>query len=468
MELQVKKFMNEKGLLDAGDNVLVGVSGGVDSMALLHFLFMNQKAFQISVSAITVNHDLRGDESLEDYLFVQSYCKQHNIPFYGETVDVNRRKNETGLSTEVVARNERYKAFTRIFERGNFTKLALAHHGDDQIETVLMQITRGINNIGSVGIPYKRIFSDGYLIRPFLSVTKSDLEQYIHKNQIKFREDPSNHTLTYTRNRFRKVILPFLKEENHLVHEKFQQFTELLLLENEVLQELSRENLNKVMKRKTPTQMTLYIPEFVNLQKSLQRRIIQLILNYLYQEWSEVIGYSHIEAIFSLIQGSNPNSQIHLPQGFMAKRSYGEIFITKSEEEEVKEHTVKLLENESISLWNGDNIKCSFLYGRELIAKKINSKQFYCEATSVVTPLVIRTRKNGDRIIQKGTGGTKKLKNLFIDNKIPMVKRDQWPIITDQNNQILWVPLLKKGHLEGTIQLDKLYLYLEYKQHLTN
>ena len=186
-----------------GDRVLVACSGGVDSVTLLHYLATNKQYFQIEVAAVHVDHMLRGVESAADGVLVAELCAQLNVPFYGGHVPVPEIIEKRGGNVQAVCREGRYTYFSEVMVKHNYQILATAHHGEDQLESVLMQVTKGVT---PSGMPIKREIEGGTLIRPFLPTVKELLYQYAVENNSPFHEDPSNESDAYMRNRFRQHI----------------------------------------------------------------------------------------------------------------------------------------------------------------------------------------------------------------------------------------------------------------------
>ena len=210
------------------DYIVVGCSAGPDSMALLHYLSINTKNKLICCH---INHNKR-KESKEEEKYLYNYCKKNNIIF--ETTKIDKYK-ENNFENE--ARNKRYDFYEKILTKYNSKYLFLAHHGDDLIETILMKISRGSNLEGYAGIKTISKKNNYYIIRPFLEYTKEDLIDYNKKHDLKYYIDKSNEDTTYTRNRYRKNILPLLKEENINIHNSFLVYSKTLLEYNAYIEE---------------------------------------------------------------------------------------------------------------------------------------------------------------------------------------------------------------------------------------
>ncbi|MDX8345976.1 tRNA lysidine(34) synthetase TilS [Rossellomorea sp. YZS02] len=436
-----KRFIREHQLIEKGDRIVVAVSGGPDSLALLHFLDENKVELGVDVEAAHLDHMFRGEESFQELLFVREFCNRRHIPFHGERVDVSTEIERTNGSLQDKARQIRYGFLKEVMEEVSATKLALGHHGDDQVETILMKLTRGASGAGRAGIPVKRPFAGGEIIRPLLSVTKEEIERYCETHGLIPRRDPSNEKEDYTRNRFRKRILPFLKQENPHVHLQFQRFSEELTEDEAYLEELTREKLNKVWNN-TGDYSTLHIDGFLAMAQPLQRRGINLILNYLYKLRPSSLSSIHIYDVLGILKGKTPNASLDLPKGLKVTRAYhtcyfhfGDLALTEVP------YCYELQVNNRLDIQGGYQF---LLYSSPPVLDRAGDV-IYLDPSTVSLPLYVRTRRSKDRMKVKGMEGSKKLKALFIDQKIPAHLRDEWPIVVDAENHILWVPGMKKS-----------------------
>jgi hypoxanthine phosphoribosyltransferase len=456
---KVDDFLYRHGVGLKNKGVVVGVSGGPDSLALLHYLFSRRDRWNLSIVAAHVDHMFRGKESFDEAKFVEEFCVNNDIAFEVTHVDVPAFIKETGKNPQVASRECRYQFFQSVMEAYQFPYLALGHHGDDQIETILMRLTRGSTGKARAGILFKRSFFEGEILRPFLCLSRSEIEDYCNQNGLDPRRDPSNEKDIYSRNRFRKSILPFLKLENPQVQEHFQRFSEELESDEDLLQELTVKKMNKVMKR-DKEKIALDINAFTEMPIPLQRRGIQLILKYLYRERLDSLSAIHIDQLFSLIRNSQPSGMLNFPNGLRVIRSYDELQLSFLEEV-MTPYQYEISEPGTIRLPNDDVISFEFTNSGNV---KTNLNQLILDCQGISLPIVIRTRKNGDRIKLKGMGGTKKIKEIFIEHKIPIHDRNQWPIVTDDLGQVLWVPGIKKAdHVMGN-DPDTIFIHLTFNR----
>lgn len=458
MEKQVNNFMTKHQLLSAGSTVVVGISGGPDSLALLHFLWSLKEQKSLTIIAAHVDHMFRGKESQQDMEYVQNYCKQLNIKCEAKQIDVTAYQKERKLSSQVAARECRYTFFTHVMKKHKANILALGHHGDDQIETMLMRMVRGSTMSGYAGMQPKRPYADGFIIRPFLAVTKEEINRYCKLHGLTPRIDPSNEKDSYTRNRFRHYVLPFLKQENAAVHEKFQQFSENLHEDQAYLEELTTDVMNKVMRKKLQNEILIDRDCFLRIRKPLQRRGIQLILNYLYKEIPPTLSSAHVDTLVGFCQSDKPSGTLDFPNGLRIIRSYNDCLFTFNEGNiEPYEFIVPI--PGVVELPNGHQLICEIHNKVEDIK---GNDVFLLDEAHDLQSLKVRTRKNGDKMRVKGMKGHKKVKDIFIDEKIPLQFRDHWPVVEDSQGTILWLPGLKKSAYELHTHKSR-YVILYYK-----
>jgi tRNA(Ile)-lysidine synthase len=458
-EVKVTEFIKKHKLLKIGDSVLIGVSGGPDSLALLHYLFRKKANFSISITVAHVDHMLRGKESYHDLLFVEEFCRQLGIDIKIARININEMMSIEGKGSEETARKYRYQFYEDTMKKYDLNKLVLGHHGDDQVETIMMRLTRGSSGKGRAGIPLRRPVSNGELIRPLLCLTKEEIEEYCSFYHLQPRRDPSNQFKEYTRNRFRMEVLPFLKKENGHVHEHFQRYSEDLLEDETFLQELTEQEMNKVW-NKTNDEIKMNITSFFEMPLPLQRRGIQLILNYLYKENPGTFTSLHIVAILELLMKSNqPSGKIDLPLGLKVTRSYQTCCFSFKKEIGSNTYEFALIDDGEEILPNGYTIKIQ----KGKYSHHFERNDMIClHANDIQLPIIVRTKRNGDRMKVKGLNGTKKVKDIFIDKKVPIDERATWPIVTDQEGTILWIPHLKKSSYDKPPVPNEVYYILQY------
>lgn len=445
MKHKIDAFASRHGMFPEGSSVLVAVSGGVDSMSLLHYLFSQREEYGVTVMAAHCNHGLRKDAD-EDEAFVKRYCEERHIPFFRKYLDLP--KNE-GRSIQRISREMRYDFFSKIMKTEKLDRLATAHHGDDQIETMLMQQMRGFDYYGGqMGIPVNRSFAQGRLLRPFLQVTKREIIAYAETHAVPWQEDESNQKDDYTRNRVRKQLLPSVKQENREAHTHFQTLAEDFRDDAIYLNQQAEKVLSEtVMNREGG--YVLKLPSFRQTPIALQRRVIHLLLTYLYHQKAGQFSRIHIEDCLELIAGAHPSAQRSLPDRISVYRDYEQLHFADTERVPAGGYDGLPAAVHDFPAKVQTGIGMLLLEPFKGSVPPHGDPSFYCPLSKLHLPLSVRARHPGDVIRPLGLGGTQKLKQVMIDAKVPRRERDWWPVITDAAGVVLWVPLLKKSENAG-------------------
>lgn len=432
-EKKVLSYIENQQLIEAGDRLLIACSGGIDSMGLLHFFLYNKEKLNVSISVAHVDHMLRGDVSAKDRIFVEQFCGQHDIPIFSKAIPIPKIIEEERGNSQTICRRERYDYFSHLMKEHNLNKLITAHHADDQLESLLMSLTRS----GSVkGIFPKRSFFTGEIIRPFLTVTKMEIGEYLEGKGGTYREDSSNSKDDYTRNRFRHHIVPLLKEENRHVANHAVNFVEKLQQDEHYLNQLANERFSFVVTEKEENCYSFQIPKLQNEPLALQRRIILILLNYLYKNSNYNQSSTVCSSILGLCKSEKGSATIHLPEQVVAVRNYSEIVVSKNHFHKISAPIHQVKPNEWIELQHGIQL----YIGDEPhvdIEQLPNVDLYYFNSSQFTLPLFVRTRKEGDRIIIKGMDQHKRVSRVFIDDKIPLNQRDEWPILVDSNDEVV-------------------------------
>lgn len=443
-EERVTQFITEHQLIISGMRLVAGVSGGADSMALIDFLREKRDIWELKLAVCSVDHGLRGEESRQDLEYVATYCRENDLPFYGKTVDARAYSREKQMSIEVGARELRYQAFAEAVGRFSGDALVLAHHGDDQIETMLMREARGSFGMSRSGIPVRRPFAGAELIRPFLTQTKSDLEAYCAVRGIRPRYDASNDSDRHTRNRFRKNILPFFKKENPSVHLKFQYESERIAEDEMFLLQLAKKELKTVIREESDDQVKLSISALLSIPSPLQRRIIHLILNYLYtnQQIKPLHQSIHIENLMRLLRSDRASGGTFFPEKLAARKSYDMCVIGFLSRDSVQSYE-QVLQVPGVTALPSGEMTAEYLEGNFPAATGRNC--LILDPQQFQAPLRVRNWKIGDRMTTNGMSHTQKVHRIFINEKIDREKRGQWPVVVDGKGTILWLPLLRRA-----------------------
>ena len=437
----VYNFIVKELGLKKDEAVVVAVSGGPDSMALLHIMSKIKDDLNIKVICAHVNHNVR-IESDDEKIFVENFCKQNGIMF-----EYMKIMNYGDDNFHNEARTKRYDYFYSILKKYNSKYLMTAHHGDDLMETILMRIVRGSTLKGYSGFSKIVKLDDYTIIRPLIEVTKKDILEYNEKNNIAFVLDKSNEKDVYTRNRFRKYILPVLKKEDINVHKKFYKFSKTLIEYNNYIEKQVASKINDIY-----INNELDIRKFMLEEHVIGMKIIYYILEHIYQDDLMLITDNHAEMIYNMILNKKPNINIYLPNNIVAKKTYNKVSFVDNNNDDLA-YEIEI--NEYVSLPNGKNIK--------VIDNTLENSNNICRLNSneVTLPLHVRSRAYGDKMILKGMNKHKKINDIFIDEKISIEKRNTWPIVIDSKGEIIWLPGLKKSKFDITND-DKYDIILKY------
>ena len=421
-----------KSILKENDTIVIGLSGGPDSMCLLDIL--KKLPIKLNIICAHINHNIR-EESKEECIFVKEYCKKNNLIF--ETITFDKKSNEENYNEQEL-REKRYKYFEELIKKYNAKYLMTAHHGDDLIETILMRLTRGSNLKGYSGFQVETQKENYKIIKPLIYTTKENIEEYNKENNIPYAIDKTNETNIYTRNRYRHNVLPFLKEENKDIHLKYLKFSkELNKYYQYVDKEVKKELSNRYKKN------ILNIEKFNEIDNLIKTKMIEYILDKNYIDNLYLVNDKHVNMILDVINNPRPNIEINLPNELKIVKSYNEIKIKKNVKKN-DEYNIKL--EEITTLPNGHTI--------EFIKESKNNSNYEIKLNSkkIKLPLYVRTRQKGDKMTIKNMTDAKKVKDIFINSKLSKELRDTQPIVVDSNGEILWIPGLKKSKFDETIK----------------
>jgi tRNA(Ile)-lysidine synthase len=393
--------------------IAVAVSGGSDSMALLHYMLSISKDIPIKVIALNVEHGIRGASSIKDSEFVANYCKERGVPLLFYSGDALSIAEKEKISIESAGRILRYRFFKDALDKKACDFIATAHHALDNVETVLFNLFRGSALKGVGGI---RNAFGGKIIRPLLSVTKQEIENYITKNGVPFVTDETNLQTDYTRNKIRLSIIPKIKEIFPELETSVNRFSTIAKEEDDYLETLAKKGV-------TIENQTAKIK--LSLDDVLLRRAVIIALKGLgvEKDWEK----SHIDAVLSLKDLKN-SSKITLPFNLYAVKEYDLITIANNTDE----LSVNLPFNVGNIQFNGNTLKIE-----KVDIKTVNLKDgLYSDADKIPPSANIRTIKDGD-VFTKFGGGTKKLCDYFTDLKIPKRLRSEIPLVADGNKILI-------------------------------
>lgn len=405
---------------------MAAVSGGADSMCLLGALCGLSAEKGFSVAAMHYNHRLRGLESDRDEIFVEDFCARHGIELIKGGGDVAGEAARMSLGIEETARKMRYDFFYDTARRLKAVKIATAHNADDNTETVLFNLIRGAGAKGLSGIPPTR----GILIRPLLSTERVAIEAYLKEKNIPYVQDSSNFETIYTRNRLRHEVIPILKEINPRLNSTVGDAADRLRADEEFIKSLAEDLLGDCAMQGDTIKINAALLD----NSSLAVRVLDLALDKIELSRKNITS-RHISQVMELASGENPSGRINLPGGVVAAREYGEIVISKKPwAEESFEPKTLIIGGETEIPELDMRVFAEIDRMPEKIYNSLNT--FFFKKDSIYGSIIVRPRKTGDKIKIFGRTGTRSLKKLFVDEKIPKAKRGLIPVFADDKGLI--------------------------------
>lgn len=434
-EKKVLAFCRKNGLFEPGEKVIVALSGGADSMALLCCLLALQEALGVTVSAAHLNHGIR-ENAKEDEAFCEDFCRQKGIPFYKKTCDVPVVSEKIGESLETAGRHCRYEFFDRLLKTEKSDKIALAHHMDDQAETLLMHLLRGAGSAGLGGM--RAIRSDAY-VRPLLGVTKAEILAYLNDIDQSFCIDETNASKEYFRNQIRLELIPKLNRYNPNAVQLLAQTAGLLADEHDYLKSEAQAWIDK-----SKEGISFSKKAFLSLAPALQRQVLR---DSFHRELNTVrdLTYQQIESARELIASETPGRKLDFPNGAALVTSYETFHWQKKENSSFNWEAFVLKLNE---LQKSDAFGATFhLYKvpvEEYLSMEKEASFEAFDAEILDKAIEVRAFIPGDRMAPFGMEGTKKVQDLFTDMKVPRFLRSQIPIVV-QDGRVLWIPGVRRS-----------------------
>ena len=435
---KVLDYIRENKMIEKGHNIVVGVSGGADSMCLLNILISIREELQLNLVAVHVHHGIRGESADRDAKYVSEYCAANNVKCIVKYFDVPKLAEEMGMSHEETGRYVRYEAFREVLaDMPAGGSIAVAHNADDNAETVLFNILRGTGLKGMTGIRPVR----DHIIRPILCLTREEIEEYNKENNILYVQDETNLTEDYTRNKIRLGVLPKAREINPKASEHINMTAESLgLIEDYIKCELDK-IYGDVVDNCTDKTVTINTVKFLELHKAMKIEVVKKCL-YEVAGLARDITKQHIDWVLALFD-MTVGKRVSLPYGMVAIREYESVAIRKEsmldkgalDESYVTidgegEYNIKLAGN------NGKLTVESDVFSTEIFEENRCTKWIDCDIMK--SNLQVRTRRKGDYIILDESGSRKKLKDFFIDKKIPKEERDNILLVAN-GSDIVWI-----------------------------
>ncbi len=424
-------------MLDEGDTVLVGVSGGPDSVALLHSLVTLGHRWSLRLVIAHLNHQLRGATADQEAAFVGRLSASLGIPCEIGSKNVAKYGAEHRLSLQEAARIVRYALYDEVAAKYSASKIALGHHADDNAESILMHLLRGTGPLGLIGIPPVR---QGYIIRPLIGLTRKEILAFLELGDFEYMRDRSNLDTKYLRNRIRHELLPHLKKRyNPNTVCALNRLASILRDEEDFWDLEVRKTLQDLVLDQTPDRLSLLARGLSDLHPALLRRLVRHAVSSLKGELRR-LDHVHVEAVVRLIAAPSPSGRLDLPQGVSVVRDREEVSFLLGLPEEIVgfEYDIPRMRTTFIREI-GIFLKLSVCDASEVSHPKdhpLTTALF--DLTAVCFPLKVRNFKHGDRFRPLGMAGSQKVKTFFINHKVPRSKRLRCPILLS-GGRIIWV-----------------------------
>ena len=427
---RVYNFIMENNMINRGDGIIVGVSGGADSICLLNVLHELKGKLGIKLYAVHINHGIRGEEADGDEKYVEEICRQMNVWYRPYRFDIPAIAKENGLSEEEMGRNIRYKTFREVKKETGAAKIAVAHNSDDSVETILYNICRGTGIRGACGIPPVR----DDIIRPVLCCSRKEIEGYLKGKNIIFRTDSTNLKNSYTRNKIRLELIPYLKDNiNDKSREHILSFARQLGdISDYINRQAQKAYSESVEESEAGVMINIgLLKEYADI---IRQETVRMCIMKMAGKLKDITE-THVGSVMALMENESGKS-INLPYNIVCENVYGYCRIRIGNVSVSKEESRKVevsvpgeyeLENGSkfiFTLENSVNFK-----------EKMYTKWF--DYDKIRNVMQIRFRKNGD-FLEVAGGGHKKLKSYFIDEKIPREQRDKIPLLCD-GSHVIWI-----------------------------
>jgi tRNA(Ile)-lysidine synthase len=425
--------IKKNNMIKSEDTVIIGVSGGADSLCLLHVLNTLKKELNIKLFAAHLNHQFRGVEADMDAEFVEKTCIAWDIPYIIRTFDVSSYAKEQGLSSEEAGREIRYKLFDEVKEAIKGNKIAVAQNSNDNVETILMRLIRGTGLEGLKGIDAVR----DDIIRPLLDQDRQSIEEYCKQNNLEPRIDKTNLQPIYLRNKIRLELIPYLKQRfNPSINDAIIRLGQVVREENNYLEQQTIELLNSMGDIKENS-IGINTERLKQLHPAMQKRLLRKAVEGIVSSLNG-FEYKHFQGIIELFD-KGTGAAIELPKDLKAYISYENLIISKKIENTDKKCYYKLkYDYDNFIDKINEILRVKIINIKELSAVPKSFNTVYIDFDKIKNELVVRSREQGDVFSPIGMRGSKKLKDYFIDKKIPKEKRDQVMLLAD-GDEIVWI-----------------------------
>ena len=431
---RVKSTIERHQMLKSGDRVLVAVSGGPDSVALLFLLLELKKELNLSLLVAHVNHKLRGKESDQDQEFVRKLASDLKLKLYSRSFQVKKEAKKLRLSVEECARKIRYEYLNKLAERLKAQKIALGHNFNDQAETVLLRLIRGSGSLGLSGIPPVK----DRVIRPLIETKREEIETFLKEKNIPFRIDSSNLRTDYLRNKVRLKLLPILKREyNPKIEEVLNRTASILRAEEELLDREAQKAYGKTLLKEQKGKILLDSKRFSGRDEWLKRLLIRNCVKKLQGDVRE-LNFEKVETLLDLLRQGKSGKSVDLLADIRADVTKDLLSIHKKKEEGFNHHLSLPTQRRIGKL--GVSVRSEIFPGSSLPRKLRGENRWvaFLDRDKLKPPLRLRSRKNGDRFRPLGMKGSKSVADFLVDSKIPRCDRDEVMLLTSRD-RIVWL-----------------------------
>ncbi len=444
----VEKTITIYGMLKPKHSVVIGVSGGPDSVALLHILLALAPRLSLRLGVAHLNHCLRRNDSDNDARFVETLARKFDLPCYIQKKDVRNYQIKNRLSLEEAARSVRYAFLNNVAKTKGYNKIALGHHSDDNAELVLMNLFRGSGTLGLSGIPPVR---GDKIIRPLIQVGRSELIEFLSQNNLKYVSDASNMDTRYLRNRVRHNLIPLLKTSyNPKISETLNRLSSIIKSEEEWIEDVVYPFFEKAVLHVQANQITLSVPMLNRYHLALQRRIIRMAIEKIKGDLRR-IRLVNIDSVIGFLGKSPAHGNIDLPDRIRIQKKRDNLYIFR-EKNALRDFKLKSDHSDTF-IFEYKIEKLESVFIKEIQAhirftemsvqnlpdyRSTGQYTNFFDKDTLSFPMVLRNFRPGDAFKPLGVRGTQKLKKFFIDKKVPRNERIKCPILLSGGN-IIWV-----------------------------
>jgi tRNA(Ile)-lysidine synthase len=453
---KVKATIAKYAMLSGGETVLIGLSGGPDSVCLLHVLSALRDELGLQLHALYVDHGLRPAEIPDEIDFCRTRCEASTIPFSVAAIEVMTNVRVQGMNKQEAARELRYNAFNETLTQIQGQRMALGHNADDQIETFLLRFLRGAGPKGLSGMPPVR----KNIIRPLIGTGRREIEEFLDEQKITFLTDSSNLKEDYLRNRIRRILAPELKKINPALIRTTGKTMDILREEEHYFDVIVTKTLMRLITRKREGRIDLFLTPLEAMETVILRRVLRRAIDE--TKGLRGIEFVHIDSVIDLIRSGRPGDRLYLPKGLRVIKNYSTLVLTSELPVRIGRHHLSVPGETLMEEIRG--VIRAFVDESADHSGEGKTLALF-DADKAGTVLTVRPREDGDSFYPAGFGKRKKLQDFFVDEKVPRDERDEVPIVT-AGDQIVWVAGFRGDERFRVTEETKKVLRLEFKKAL--